>query len=62
MKPGMVVHTCNPSYWGGRRQEGSQFKVNPGKKMGGDVRLSFQLCGRYKWEDRITKCEILFKT
>jgi hypothetical protein len=37
-KPGAVTHTCNPSYLGGRDQEGSQFKTSQGKKKENLVR------------------------
>jgi hypothetical protein len=30
---GVVVHTCNPSYLGGRDKGVFQFEVSPGKKL-----------------------------
>jgi hypothetical protein len=32
-KPGIVAHTCNPSYLIGRDQGGSKFKASPGKNV-----------------------------
>jgi hypothetical protein len=32
-KQGMVMHTYNPSYFGGRAVEGSRFKASQGKNL-----------------------------